>query len=312
MSSNSKGKTCVFCKAYLFEEDDVVVCPICGAPHHRECYEKLGRCAQEELHGTEKEYCRVKEREEKAQSKQSTKNPEENKQTFNEVICPVCRTSYDKNLSACPNCSAQNAFAFQNFSMFNPLGNISPDQEIDEGVTAKDAMRFVFSNTHRYIPKFVKLNKKKKASWNWLAFLFPTGWFFSRKMYKSGFVAGVFSIISTLCLLPFSKSLYNLGAIPATNYAQLYENIESALPSINKGVVILGFLSFVISILVCFISAIFGDYIYKKHTVSCIRKIKTSDNEEQGFRKLGGVSIIFFFLATMAVEYLPQFLSMFL
>lgn len=311
MSSNSTGKTCVFCKAYLFEEDDVVVCPICGAPHHRECYEKLGHCAEEELHGTENEYCRVKERAEKENAQENAKK-EEQKQPFNEIVCPVCRTSYDKNLPACPNCSAQNAFMGQNFVMFNPLGHISPDHEIDEGVTAKDAMRFVFSNTHRYIPKFARLNKKKKVSWNWLAFFLPTGWFFSRKMFKAGFISGVFSVISTLCSIPLYNSLYALGVFPAETYMDYYNSLETVLPSINKGVLGLAFLGFVINILIRFISAIYGDYIYKKHAVSCIKIIKKSDDPEQGFRKLGGVNIFLFFLATMAVEYIPQFLSMFL
>ena len=54
MSADLKGKTCGVCHAYLFPEDDVVFCPVCGAPHHRECYNKIGHCALEEAHGTEK------------------------------------------------------------------------------------------------------------------------------------------------------------------------------------------------------------------------------------------------------------------
>ena len=53
MSLNDKGSSCVRCHAYIFPEDDIVYCPICGAPHHRECYNTLGHCALEELHGTE-------------------------------------------------------------------------------------------------------------------------------------------------------------------------------------------------------------------------------------------------------------------
>ena len=56
-----KNKQCAFCKALLFDEDDVVHCPVCGAPHHRDCYNKLGHCALEDLHGTENEYDAQKE-----------------------------------------------------------------------------------------------------------------------------------------------------------------------------------------------------------------------------------------------------------
>ena len=32
------------CGKPLTLQDDIVVCPDCGAPYHRDCYEKLGRC----------------------------------------------------------------------------------------------------------------------------------------------------------------------------------------------------------------------------------------------------------------------------
>ena len=32
------------------EESDVVVCPECGAPHHRDCWKETGHCACEEKH----------------------------------------------------------------------------------------------------------------------------------------------------------------------------------------------------------------------------------------------------------------------
>ena len=32
MSLNTEGVSCVRCHAYLFPEDDIVYCPVCGAP----------------------------------------------------------------------------------------------------------------------------------------------------------------------------------------------------------------------------------------------------------------------------------------
>ena len=64
MSLNTEGVSCVRCHAYLFPEDDIVYCPVCGAPHHRECYNQLGHCALEEFHGTDRQYDKVKAREE--------------------------------------------------------------------------------------------------------------------------------------------------------------------------------------------------------------------------------------------------------
>ena len=76
MNLDNEGLSCVYCKAYLLSDDDVVYCPVCGAPHHRECYESLGHCALEELHGTDRQYSREAVREAKEAKEKESKNPE--------------------------------------------------------------------------------------------------------------------------------------------------------------------------------------------------------------------------------------------
>ena len=137
MSLQNREDSCVFCHAYLFEDDDVVYCPVCGAPHHRECYNKLGKCALEELHGTENQYDKAKQ---KAQQEPKAE--------------PVVEEE--------PEFQFQSAFSGTGFAPFDFLGGVKPNEEIEEGVTAKDAAKFVFSNTMRYIPKFKALDKKHK------------------------------------------------------------------------------------------------------------------------------------------------------
>ena len=56
MGFSVEGQSCPVCHAYLFDEDDVVICPVCGAPHHRDCYAHVGHCALEHLHGTDEQY----------------------------------------------------------------------------------------------------------------------------------------------------------------------------------------------------------------------------------------------------------------
>ena len=59
MGVTVEGQKCPVCDAYLFDNDDVVFCPECGAPHHRECYHSIGHCAFESTHGTEQQYKRI-------------------------------------------------------------------------------------------------------------------------------------------------------------------------------------------------------------------------------------------------------------
>lgn len=44
------GKLCPVCRSPFGENDDIVVCPDCGTPHHRACYIRLGECALSQHH----------------------------------------------------------------------------------------------------------------------------------------------------------------------------------------------------------------------------------------------------------------------
>ena len=48
--SRFKNKLCPVCRIAFNEDEDIVVCPDCGTPHHRECYMKIGHCGIEEYH----------------------------------------------------------------------------------------------------------------------------------------------------------------------------------------------------------------------------------------------------------------------
>ncbi len=280
MSLNNENQSCALCHAYLFAEDDVVYCPECGAPHHRECYNKLNKCALEEFHGTENQYDKLK----RATEEQKVKEEEEQRETT--------ETDYETP-----------------FGMLSPvdfLGGVNPEDEIDNGVTAKEAAKFVLSNTMRYIPKFKKLNKYSKASWNFLAFLLPSGWFFSRKMYLNGIITGVLEIIATLLTVPFQLTAYNLGISGMMYGPQMFQKMAESMDKFPPIIVQVAFIGSMLSLAISIVVGILGDYLYKKHAVNTIREIKqTSEDKETNFRKKGGVNIFMFFIGVMAVQYIP-------
>lgn len=47
---NYEGCNCPVCKKPFTPQDDIVVCPVCGAPHHRACYQAQGDCSFTSLH----------------------------------------------------------------------------------------------------------------------------------------------------------------------------------------------------------------------------------------------------------------------
>ncbi len=311
MSLNTEGVSCVRCHAYLFPEDDIVYCPVCGAPHHRECYNQLGHCALEEFHGTDRQYDKVKAREEE-QAAAEMPNTGENAEGL--ITCQMCHEKYDFALNACPKCGAPNiAKAGGSFVNFDFLGGVPADYDIGDGITADEAKRFVAANTPRYIPKFAVLNAKNKLSWNWLAFLFPCGWMLSRKMYKNGVIAGLLTVISSLFYLPFMNAINNLGTTPGETQAQIMQSIYEHLPKMGAAVIAGLLAGFVLNIAVRILSALFGDYLYKQYAISSIKTIRAeSEDMDYDYRKKGGVNIFLFLLGTMAVQYLPALIGIFI
>lgn len=311
MSLNTDGVSCVRCHAYLFPEDDIVYCPVCGAPHHRECYNQLGHCALEEFHGTDRQYDKVKARE---AEQNAAEKPIIGENAEGLITCQMCHEKYDFALNACPKCGAPNiAKAGGSFVNFDFLGGVPADYDIGDGITADEAKRFVAANTPRYIPKFAVLNAKNKLSWNWLAFLFPCGWMLSRKMYKNGAIAGLLTVISSLFYLPFMNAVNNLGTAPGETQAQLMQNIYSHLPEMGTAVIAALLVGFVLNIAVRFLSALFGDYLYKQYAIASIKTIRAeSEDMDYDYRKKGGVNIFLFLLGTMAVQYLPAVIAIFI
>ncbi len=307
MSLSLEGKNCPFCHAYLFDEDDVVYCPVCGAPHHRDCYNKLGHCALEVYHGTDKQY-------DKLEKSVETKRPQQDKQNSTEYIkCGMCGEKYDSSLKNCPECGTPNLSKLGgNYVVFDFLGGVPADADLGDGVTADEAKRFVAANTHRYIPKFAAMASGVKSSWNWLAFFFPSAWLLGRKMYKSGILIGILSVAFSLLTAPFIKAINSLGASNSMTNAQFINEINRNLPNIGVGILILAFVGALLNLILKIIVGIKADYIYKKHTISTIKEIKSnSDDIDYDFHKRGGISFIATLIGLFAVQYLPSLIAYF-
>ncbi len=318
MSLYHNGESCAYCKAKLFSDDDVVYCPVCGAPHHRDCYNNLNHCALEELHGTENEYSKAKELEKQQKAEEERIRLEAEQDALNSknaseyspqtTRCKMCGEEYDFKKASCPKCGAPN-FIRINGASFDFLGGVPAGELIDEGITAEDAKKFVISNTHRYIPKFVEL-KTKKTSWNWAAFLFPSCWMFSRKMYKGGFISGALLLVADLISLPVQQALINLGVFSnVSSYVELFQNIYDVTPEISPVVMLFALASTALMLAVKIVCGIFGDYWYKKYTVSSIRKIRAESHDaELDHRKKGGVNVFLFLISYFVLSYLPSLL----
>lgn len=89
---------CPICDKQFKKGDDVVVCPECGAPHHRECYEKEGHCHFADKHGADFSFEKEQLEEAEQQAEQDAKD--------GVVLCKRCGAENPKEMFYCCNCGA--------------------------------------------------------------------------------------------------------------------------------------------------------------------------------------------------------------
>ena len=87
------GNLCAGCNLPFEDDDDVVVCPECGTPQHRECYDKDTKCVCAHLHG--KDYA--------WQGKVNNESPLPKEKTET-VSCPNCGYENPVGTPICKQC----------------------------------------------------------------------------------------------------------------------------------------------------------------------------------------------------------------
>lgn len=276
---------CPICEKEFANEDDIVVCPLCGTPHHRDCYNKNGECGNYDKHS---EGFRWTPGETEVQQ---LEQPESEQQDTPEQ----------------PTANA--------FFVANPLSQFP--QELEEGVLAEDVAGFVQIHAIKYIRNFF-YTKTSKKTFSWAAFFFTPYWFFYRKMYKLGAIFMALSLLLTVGfnILPPVQTLYNdmtewtekynvedLEEFTEEELAQAYtERNEMILgnPTGSMLIMVQGALSIALQIFVGFKA----NKWYYNHTVTNIKKVKAEEPDPQKqrllFFKAGGCSVGATFLAVLA------------
>ena len=299
MSLSVEGQKCPVCHAYLFDDDDIVYCPVCGAPHHRDCYNALGHCALIEKHGTAEQY------DASAYKQEETHIEEETEQ--NVVRCRFCGNEIENDANFCPHCRAPRESV-----IINPFGDIKKDTVLEDGVTAEQLAHFTLINPSRYVKKFFSLNKKNKTSWNWAAFLFPCEWSLFRKCYKSGILMGILLVSAALLTFPLEKALSQF-VLENANYQEVMTVLLQNSEKIGLLPMILSLVSGAITLGVRIFAGLFADYIYRGTAIERVKEIESSPDEKDDlYRKMGGVNVILFAAAYIVRSYLPVIIFAFL
>ncbi len=326
-----ENEKCPVCDEVFTENDEVVVCPECGAPHHRSCYSENGHCANEHLHAegfvwekTEKEVQKAEEI-----KTETSEEAEESDMT----VCPDCGSENKKRALVCTNCGAvlspemREQFEGPKTAPVYIDGQPVDDKDyIDEEktVTVKEAACFIQRGKEHYIKTFLdaKVNHRK-PKFNIWAFLLGAYWFFFRKMYKPGFVfAGINFAINCFRMTFFmqiageamkfileNQSAFTSGAVDEALYNQYFALLEKGVAAHQTEMILMVVFS-LLPVAVNIVAGIFANKLYLNHIKTTIAKIKSVVlNPSAYFTYIyakGGTTILNTFLLGMAIYHLTN------
>lgn len=274
-----ENQICDVCGKSFDKESDVVVCPECGTPHHRECWNELGHCVNQDKHAEGFEW-----------------KPIINEADPNAIKCQNCGSMMPKDTMFCENCGHALKSNNESVQSYNGPGgakidvyNGSPfdiqnaelrariDRELAgeiDGVPLKDIAVYIGPNAQYYIYKFKRMmSNPNYHPFNWTAFLFTPLWFLFRKMWKVAIGTALINFIFNIPSLIIMA--VQLGQLPASS-PLMFAGIETVANFMSIAIMLFGVVMGFLAI-----------PMYKKETVKKLKKMrKEAPSQEAYYRSV--------------------------
>ena len=304
------GQQCPVCHQLFQEDADLVVCPDCGAPYHRECYAQTGHCLLQAKHAPDFEW-----------TPPHAAKPER--------ACPNCGAMNEVTVGECGSCayplsgadyaqppqqptppraaanhrnrSGSTGFDYDEFyrqahARNQDVPKITPDETL-EGIPAADWAYYIGPSNHIYLLVFkqMELLRQKKAI-SFSAFLFGHYYFLYRKAWRPGLACMLISLVLSVPM-----------------YLWQMQITESPLVAgIAPGVIdTLVYISLALNLVYKIFCGMYGYYLYKKDSAQRIEKIRRQfpDMKQRAFvlSAQGGTSMMAVFLAIVFASVVSEF-----
>ena len=280
-----EGVQCPVCLKAFDSESDVVVCPECGTPHHRECYDKTGDCINAVKHGS----------------------------TF-VWVNPIVPVLEEKKVEAPQKIENPTILTKENMPKNGVIGEMSPDQigptyrEIrgDEKIgdyTVDEYASVIQKNIPKFMPRFMMFTKtNRKVSWNWAAFFFGPFWLAYRKMYKLAALALLLTFFIPLVFFNsvteyYEESFSKYGEVLTSEAYQSTDEMNAAIDKLQANMPEQPFAltaSSYVEMVVDIVCAVFGNYLYMQKCTKLLDKSKSIEDAEKRkafLAKKGGRSV---------------------
>ncbi len=330
-----ENERCPVCDKLFTADDDIVVCPSCATPHHRQCYKELGHCANKSRHSEDFVYNADKaEPEQLPETEETADSPNDSEQTLK--YCAFCGTQIDKGAPFCYSCGhKQNNPDYEAESMLGSAPAYNDNGEKIDGVRVCDIVAVVKTNVQRFLIKF---KSESRFSWNWGAFFFGPYYLIFRKMFRPGILVMALNLIVNLVV----NGLYieQLSAVASfisseqfmamrnNPTAEFINEFTAVMTDAMPAMLILSSFNIIVSVVL----ALIADSLYKKKVMDIIGKYEKNAkaeaetiNQLQSFFKeqmnlneesrasalgrMGGTTIFSPVMAYFALELIMQLIS---
>lgn len=298
------NEICQWCGEAFKEGDDIVVCPECGTPQHRDCWKQHGHCVNSGNHAPDFTWT--------PQIKEPVKPQEPIKAE------PVKK---DENAQGAPGVQLTDPQQFEQILLGE---NINKKDEEFDSIKVSEAALYLQAGNRRYISKYLRQrDKHSKLSWNWGAFFFAPAWFFYRKLYKFGTLFLALTVALTLFTNSYAVKLYevsdkmlaSISEVYKSGDTEAYQNLlndkeyNTQQKELIKGTAILALVTFVLP---NSIAALAANSLIKKKMKQDIEKVHTETDDPQ-VRKIlimqkGGTAPFLFCAVFFIAPYLASLL----
>ena len=259
---------CPVCGKQLSKDDDIVVCPECGTPHHRSCWFANGGCFNEQKHAEGFIW----------ESPRQAKKAEEKALPPGTVVCPYCHTLNPDGNRFCDNCGEQLP-VYVDRDEEEDAGEDGGISERDrkllenvkiEGLPVSDYLTYLGKGALPHVLTFIKQEQSASAvGFNFTAALSPLLFFTYYRLWGLGAIAG---LITALLNLP---SCVN-GILQVNS-----DFLGLSLPVWNR----LSEIGSIITIAFSLACAVFGSYVLRKGVAAKLRRIRARVPEQEAYEK---------------------------
>lgn len=331
-----EGYSCPVCGKAFVESDDVVACPSCGAPHHRDCWKQEGHCHFADRHGTPDQWSREQQASYSHQENDSATDVQSNNaNTTIYTVCPHCGQNNSVFAEFCSRCGRELQASdwtsgpahntrppeppfppfgdgyreYRPFQTYPTPHSAVPDDMDLDGLSAGELSRFVGQNTHYYMLRFLKMAQNgSSVSWNWAAFLLTPYWLWYRKQYVAGSLVMLFQIFSRAIIAFFLYGYIGLGA------GSTYDAVSDALMRVmdNSTTMYWILALYLLMFLEFFLHLVFGMLGNRFYYRLAHRRIRRS-KEKSPFvpaANIGGVSFILGVTAYLITYFLSAMINL--